>query len=300
MSISVVYHPDYVTPLPAGHRFPMMKFQKLFEHLLETGVVEAHQVLRPEPVSAEYLRLAHTGTYVDRVLNRTLDARSIRRIGLPLDDGVVRRSRAAVGGTLLAVRAALERGAAFNTAGGSHHAFSSYGSGYCVFNDVAVAVKVLFDEGSISRALIIDLDVHQGDGTAEILDGNTDAYTFSMHCEQNFPQRKWRSDCDVALPAGTGDDEYLSILEARLSRLLPAVSPDLVVYNAGVDPHAGDRLGKLALSDAGLESRERLVVGACVRAGVPIAGVVGGGYDSDPGVIARRHAMLPSVAAAMF
>lgn len=299
MSIFVVYHPDYVAPLPAGHRFPMMKFQRLYELLLGARVVEAHAVLAPEPISAAHLCLAHSEAYVRSVCNRTLDARSVRRIGLPLEKALVRRSRAAVGGTLLAARTALATGAAFNTAGGSHHAFSGHGSGYCVFNDVAVAVKVLLDEGAISRALIIDLDVHQGDGTAKMLAGIRDAFTFSIHCEENFPQKKQQSDCDVALPAGTGDDEYLSILERHLKRLLPKLSPDLVIYNAGVDPHAEDRLGRLSLSDAGLESRERLVVSACTQAGIPMTGVVGGGYDADPDVVARRHALLPTVTAAL-
>lgn len=277
----------------------MMKFQKLYEILLETGVAEAHGVLRPDPIDLVQLRQAHTEEYVTGVCQRTLDARSVRRIGLPLETTLVRRSRVAVGGTLLAARTALAMGAAFNTAGGSHHAFSGYGSGYCVFNDVAVAVKVLLDEGAISRALIIDLDVHQGDGTAEILDGVPGAFTFSMHCEENFPRDKRRSGHDVALRAGTGDEEYLSILESRLRLLLPRVSPTLVVYNAGVDPHVDDRLGKLALSDAGLEARERLVVGSCIRSGVPIAGVVGGGYDANAEVVARRHAVLPTIAASL-
>jgi acetoin utilization deacetylase AcuC-like enzyme len=277
----------------------MQKFRRLYELLLETGVVGDADVHRPTPVTRETLCLAHRPDYVRDVCEGTLDARSVRRIGFPIDEAVIRRSRAAVGGTLLAARLALEHGAAFNTAGGSHHAFSGHGSGYCVFNDVAVAVRALCHEDVIGRALIIDLDVHQGDGTAEILRDEPRAFTFSMHCEENFPHRKQLSDRDVALPAGAADDDYLPILQSELEALLPAVSPDLVVYNAGVDPHVEDRLGKLALSDEGLETRDRIVLGACRSAGVPVAGVVGGGYDLDVDVIARRHAILPRVAAAM-
>ncbi len=221
-----------------------------------------------------------------------LDGAIVRRIGLPMEEAVVRRSRAAVGGTVLASRLALEHGVAFNTAGGSHHAFSAYGAGYCVFNDVAVASKVLLEERRVKSVLIIDLDVHQGDGTAEILRREGRAFTFSMHCEENFPKIKQRSDRDVALPAGTGDAEYLAVLGSELSALLPRVSPDLVLYNAGVDPHREDRLGKLALSDAGLEARERAVIGACRLHGVPVACVVGGGYDLDVEIIARRHMIV--------
>ncbi|MDX1513728.1 MAG: histone deacetylase [Gammaproteobacteria bacterium] len=299
MSISVVYHSDYVAALPDGHRFPMQKFRRLYELLLESRVIDAKDVLTPGPIGLDQLRQAHTAAYVEGVCDLSLDPLSIRRIGLPLESSVVKRSRAAVGGTLLAARVAVDSGAAFNMAGGSHHAFSDHGAGYCVFNDVAVAVTVLLEEGVITRALVVDLDVHQGDGTAEILHGNPGAFTFSMHCEENFPPRKQASDRDVSLSAGTGDDEYLSILESELKRLLPRVSPDLVFYNAGVDPHREDRLGKLALTDAGLEARERIVIGTCLAAGVPIVGVVGGGYDADPDVVARRHAILPTVAAAL-
>ena len=299
MSVPIIYHPDYVAPLPQGHRFPMQKFRRLYELLLETGVVGDADVHRPTPATMQTLCFAHTPDYVKGVCERTLDAHSVRRIGLPIDDALIRRSLAAVGGTLLTARLAMEHGAAFNTAGGSHHAFSGHGSGYCVFNDVAVAVRALCHEGAIGRALIIDLDVHQGDGTAEILRNDPRAFTFSMHCEENFPHRKQLSDRDVALPAGAGDDDYLPILKLELEALLPAVSPDLVVYNAGVDPHAEDRLGKLALSDEGLEARDRIVLNACRSADVPVAGVVGGGYDLDPDVVARRHAVLPRVAAAM-
>ncbi len=292
VSVPLVYHPRYTAALPAGHRFPMTKFRRLFELLIESGLVDAENVFRPVPAKRSWLELAHSPKYVQGVCNGCLDEASIRRIGLPMDDKVVGRSLAAVGGTVLASRLALEYGIACNAAGGSHHAFSDHGSGYCVFNDVAVAARVLLDEGRVRRVFILDLDVHQGDGTAEILAGDPGAFTFSMHCEENFPRAKQSSDRDVSLPAGTGDEEYLSILEAELSQLLPAYSPELVIYNAGVDPHRDDRLGRLALSDEGIAARERAVLNLCRKSAVPVACVVGGGYDMDADVIARRHMIL--------
>jgi acetoin utilization deacetylase AcuC-like enzyme len=270
----------------------MTKFRRLYELLLESGMAEAEDVYQPVPAKRSWLELAHSPQYVQGVCNRSLDEASIRRIGLPMDEKVVGRSLAAVGGTVLASRLALRYGIACNTAGGSHHAFSDHGSGYCVFNDVAVAARVLLDEGRVRRVFILDLDVHQGDGTAEILSGDPGAFTFSMHCEENFPKAKQISDRDVPLSAGTGDVEYLSVLEAELSELLPAYSPDLVIYNAGVDPHRDDRLGKLALSNEGIAARERTVLSLCREYAVPIACVVGGGYDMDADVIARRHMIL--------
>ena len=292
MSVPLVYHPHYSATLPAGHRFPMSKFRRLFELLLASSLIEAEQVHEPTPAKRSWLELAHTPRYVESVCSRSLDAASVRRIGLPLEEAVVRRSLAAVGGTVLAARLALEHGIACNTAGGSHHAFSDYGSGYCVFNDVAVAARVLLDEGRVKRVLIVDLDVHQGDGTAEIFANDPGAFTFSIHCAENFPRTKQMSDRDVALPAGTGDDDYLSVLEAELAEILPAYAPELVLYNAGVDPHRDDRLGKLNLSDEGIAARERAVLGLCMESGVPVACVVGGGYDMDADVIARRHMIL--------
>ncbi len=274
----------------------MTKFRRLYELLLESGLVVLEHVHEPLPAKRSWLELAHTPQYVEGVCSRSLDESSIRRIGLPMDEKVVRRSLAAGGGTVLASRLALDHGIACNTAGGSHHAFSDHGSGYCVFNDVAVAARVLLDEGRVKRVLIVDLDVHQGDGTAEIFSGDPGAFTFSIHCTDNFPKAKQASDRDVALPAGTGDDEYLTVLESELSELLPAYAPDLVLYNAGVDPHRNDRLGKLALSDEGIAAREHLVLSLCLGSGIPVACVVGGGYDMDADVIARRHMILHRVA----
>jgi acetoin utilization deacetylase AcuC-like enzyme len=300
MSLPVVHHPAYVAPMPPGHRFPMAKFGRLMAYLLEERVVAPAQVHVPELAPAAWLRLAHAGDYVGAVLTQGLEAAAVRRIGLPITPEVAQRSRAANGGTVLAGRLALEHGLACNTAGGSHHAFAGYGSGFCVFNDVAVAARVLLDEGLIERVLVVDLDVHQGDGTAAIFQGDSRVFTFSMHCRTNFPLHKQRSDLDLALDPALEDDAYLALLAKRLPGTLEDVRPHLVFYNAGVDPHVDDRLGRLALTEDGLWRRERFVLEACLKAAVPVAGVIGGGYAPDLDQLARLHAILPRVASELF
>ena len=290
--LAVVYHRAYSAPLPPGHRFPMEKFRRLHDHLLEHRLVARKDVHAPQPAGRALLGLAHDAAYVDGVLGRTLGEAAVRRIGFALTPELVERSRAAVAGTLLTARLALDRGIACNTAGGSHHAFAAHGAGYCVFNDVAVAARALLAEGAVERVLIVDLDVHQGDGTAAILAADRGAFTFSMHCDRNFPAAKQASDRDVALAAGIGDDAYLRVLDAELGPLLERVAPELVFYNAGVDPHADDRLGRLCLTDAGLAARDRVVLAACRRAGAAVAGVVGGGYSRDVDALVARHALL--------
>jgi acetoin utilization deacetylase AcuC-like enzyme len=297
MSLLVAHHPAYVAPMPPGHRFPMAKFGRLMAHLLDERVVGPSQVRVPELAPVEWLQLAHAADYVSAVLSQTLDAAAVRRIGLPITLEVARRARAASAGTVLTARLALEHGLACNTAGGSHHAFAGYGAGFCVFNDVAVAARVLLADGTVERVLVVDLDVHQGDGTAAIFEHEPRVVTFSMHCRTNFPLRKQRSDLDVALDAGLEDAAYLRLLAEHLPGLLEDVRPDLVFYNAGVDPHVDDRLGRLALSEEGLWRRERFVLATCLKAGVPVAGVVGGGYAADLDQLTRLHAILPQVAA---
>jgi acetoin utilization deacetylase AcuC-like enzyme len=237
---------------------------------------------------------------VEAVLSQSLDLAAARRIGLPITREVATRSRAANGGTVLTARLALAHGIACNTAGGSHHAFAAYGSGFCVFNDVAVAARVLLEEALVERVLVIDLDVHQGDGTAAIFLDDPRVFTFSVHCRTNFPLHKQESDLDLALDAGLEDEPYLALLAERLPGLLEDVRPHLVFYNAGVDPHVDDRLGRLALTGQGLRRRERLVLETCLKAGVPVAGVVGGGYATDLDQLARLHAILPEVAGELF
>lgn len=292
----LVHHPAYTVPLPAAHRFPMGKFARLIEHLRACGLVEPARLVQPEPAPRAWLELAHAPGYVLSVLEQRLAPEAERRLGLPMSPQLALRSRAATAGTLLAARLALEHGLACNTAGGSHHAFAEAGAGFCVFNDVAVATSVLLAENAVRQVLVIDLDVHQGDGTASIFAGEPRVYTLSVHCRANFPARKQQSSLDVALDVGIGDRDYLSVLRALLPDLLGRLKPDLAFYNAGVDPHEDDRLGRLALTENGLAEREALVLDACRVHGVPLACVVGGGYAPSLSDLVRRHAILHHVA----
>ena len=298
MALPVVFHPDYTVPLPPGHRFPIGKFGRIKDVLLEDGVIGPASLVEPVPATHEWLTLAHDETYVDAVMALALDRRAVRRLGLPLSEALVRRGCAAVGGTVLTGRLALEHGLACNTAGGSHHAFADHGAGFCLFNDVAVAIRVLRQEGLIERALVVDLDVHQGDGTAAIFRDEPETFTFSLHCEANYPPAKEKSDLDIGVAPGTGDAVYHSVLATHLPALIARHRPDIVFYNAGVDPHAEDKLGRLALSDAGLARRDRYVIETCRAAGVPSACVVGGGYADDLDRLARRHTSVHRAAAA--
>ena len=289
---AIVYHPDYVAPLPDAHRFPMPKFKILRDLLLRDGVIVPEQIYQPELPDLELIRLVHTPEYVQDYCSGTLESKAQRRIGLPWSKALAHRTRIAVGGTILAAKLALKYGCGCNTAGGTHHAFPSYGSGFCIFNDLAIASRVLQHQGLVKKVLIVDCDVHQGDGTAWIFKDDDSVFTFSMHCEANFPGKKQQSDLDVPLPVGLGDEGYLQILASYLSDLLVEVQPDLVLYDAGVDPHVSDRLGKLALSDRGIYRREKMVLSTCKALGYPIASVIGGGYGKDMTALVYRHSLL--------
>lgn len=289
--LPVVHHTAYRAETPAGHRFPMAKFARLAAVLREDGLVP-DGFREPEPASFETVAAAHDPDYVRAVFAADVPREVERRIGLPITPSVVMRSRAAVAGTLLTARLALEHGIACNTAGGSHHAAREHGAGFCVFNDVAVAAANLLAEGAVSRVLVVDCDVHQGDGTAAIFADEPRVFTLSVHAAKNFPARKVAGDLDVELPDGTEDSAYLDAVAEVLDGVLDEVRPELVFYNAGVDPHRDDKLGRLALSDAGLAARDAFVLGACGRRGVPVAGVIGGGYGEDIDALARRHATL--------
>jgi acetoin utilization deacetylase AcuC-like enzyme len=300
MDLPIVYHPDYVAPLPEGHRFPMPKFGKLYEQLLRDRVATPEQFHVPTPPSEEWLELVHTHDYIRAYCEGTLDPKAQRRIGLPWSPALVQRTCTAVGGTVLTAQLALRQGLALNTAGGTHHAFPSYGSGFCIFNDLAIASRVLQQLGLAQKILILDLDVHQGDGTAFIFQDDASVFTFSMHCEVNFPGTKQTSDLDVPLPPGMDDDAYLQTLAQYLPDLLSQFQPDLVLYDAGVDIHIGDRLGKLALTDTGIYRREMQVLSTCVAAGYPVAGVIGGGYGDDFEALIYRHSLLHRAASDIY
>ncbi len=275
----------------------MQKFRLLYEIVRAERIADDARTIRPGQTARETLEHIHTSDYVSRFFNGTLSDREIRRIGLPWSPGLVRRTRTAVGGTMATARAALQYGIASNCAGGTHHAFPDSGSGFCIFNDLAVTAKILVETQEAKRILIIDLDVHQGDATAYALADETRVFTFSMHCGSNFPFRKQRSDRDVALPEGTGNDEYLGILDQELAVVINAAEPDLVLYDAGADVHCKDRLGKLQLTDEGLYLRDEMVINACVAEGIPVATVIGGGYDRDLEALADRHAITIRAAA---
>jgi acetoin utilization deacetylase AcuC-like enzyme len=296
MSLPIVSHPAYQADLPDGHRFPMRKYGRLAEVLREKGLA-THGFVEPETAHAELIALAHDRAYVDQVFACAVSPEIERRIGLPVDVGVVRRARTSAAGTLLAARLALDHGLAGSTAGGSHHGRRGTGAGFCVFNDVAVAAKALKREGAIAHALVVDLDVHQGDGTADCLSDEPDLFTFSLHAERNFPARKIPSDLDVGLPDRTEDAAYLDALRQHVPHLLDAIEPHLVFYNAGVDPHRDDKLGRLALTDDGLRQRDRFVVEEARRRGIPLVAVIGGGYSTDVDALARRHAIVFEVMA---
>ena len=299
MPLQIVHHPDYDAGFAVNHRFPMSKYPLLMETLSARGLALPGALHQPRPASANWLKCAHDATYVDQVIDCAVPAKIKREIGFPVGPRVSLRAQLAAAGTVLAARLALEHGIACNAAGGSHHARRAQGAGFCTFNDVAVAALTLLDEGRVGNVLVVDLDVHQGDGTADILRDEPRVFTLSVHGERNYPVRKIASDLDIALPDGTGDRDYLD----RLDGLLPVISGqrpwDLVFYNAGVDVHAEDRLGRLSLSDDGIRARERAVIGHFRRRGIPLCGVIGGGYSTDVPALAGRHAILFEEAAAV-
>jgi len=276
----------FVLPLPPGHRFPMAKYARLAERVERLA---GPLVRIPEAATDPELGRVHDAGYVDAVSRGALDERAQRRIGFPWSAAMVERSRRSAGATLAACRSALDRGLGINLAGGTHHAHRAHGEGFCVFNDAAVAARAMQAEGRAARVLVVDLDVHQGDGTAAIFAGDPDVTTLSIHGRQNFPFRKWASAIDVELDDGTGDDAYLATLSTVLPRAIDRARPDLAIYLAGADPFRGDRLGRLALSKAGLADRDRAVLDRLAALGIPVAIAMAGGYADDVDDIVDIH-----------
>lgn len=275
----LAYYSDiFALPLPEGHRFPLPKYALLRQHLLQLGLIPENNLRIAPAATDDQLLRVHTQEYLDKVKQGWLSAQEIRRIGLPWSPELVLRARHSVGGTIAACRTALEDGLSANLAGGTHHAHPGFGSGFCVFNDVAVAARVLQMEGLVKRAVILDCDVHQGDGTAAIFRNDPSVYTFSIHGTKNFPYRKEPSNLDIGLRDGCEDKEYLDALEDGVQIALNAAQADLAIYIAGADPFIGDRLGRIALSKDGLAWRDRLVISICKDRQLPTAIVLGGGY----------------------
>ncbi|XP_049433451.1 uncharacterized protein SYNPCC7002_A1628 [Epinephelus fuscoguttatus] len=291
--LPIVHHSKYVCDLPPNHRFPMGKFPQVLNCLIKDQVITEKQVWVPEIASKDLLSCVHTEEYLNNFINGKINEQEQRRTGFPWSEGIVRRCRYETGGTVLAAQVALQRGLACSTAGGTHHAFPSYGSGFCLLNDLAVAAKYLIGTSSPKKkVLIVDLDVHQGDGTAFIFKDEPYVFTFSVHCGKNFPLRKQQSDLDVSVEDGLEDKDYLSTVEAHLPWLLETFRPDLVLYDAGVDPHWEDELGRLRLTDQGLYQRDLYVMKTVVSRGVPVAAVIGGGYSRDINKLALRHSIV--------
>jgi acetoin utilization deacetylase AcuC-like enzyme len=292
MPLPLIYHEDYSPDFPPDHRFPMDKFRLLRDHLIDTGLTTDAQLFRPQVCSTEILALAHDPGYIGRYMNGALSREDQRRLGLPWSEDLARRTVRAVGGSLMTAELALQHGLACHLAGGTHHAHFDYPAGFCIFNDLAIISQYLLQSGRVDRVLIFDCDVHQGDGTARILEHTEDAITVSLHCEKNFPARKAQSDWDIPLPMGMGDDEYLKVVDDTLNYLLPLYRPDLVLYDAGVDVHKDDALGYLQLTDTGVSRRDEAVMHHCLGRDIPVMGVIGGGYSKDREALARRHGIL--------
>ena len=289
MDLPVINHEDYFAKIGDDHKFPINKFSELAKYLIDQKIVKEFH--KPYPCSDETLKRAHSEKYIKDIKNKTLDKNGVKKIGFPLVDSVVQRSLVATGGTVLASKLAINYGLACNTAGGSHHANFEGGAGYCVFNDVAVAAYYLLERGLAGRILIVDLDVHQGNGNSDIFKDNTNVFTFSMHSKSNYPAKKSISDLDVELEDNLEDKQYLKTLKFYLNELNEE-NFDYVFYIAGVDIHHNDRLGKLKISDEGIKERDELVTENFFSKGIPLCGVLGGGYNKDFDKLVELHSFL--------
>ena len=289
MKLPVVNHIDYFAKIGDDHRFPINKFGELANYLLKEKIV--NKFYKPYPCSEETLKRAHSENYIKQIKNKTLDKISVKKIGFPLVESVVKRSFIATGGTVLASKLAMNYGLACNTAGGSHHANFESGAGYCVFNDVAVAAKYLLERNLAKKILILDLDVHQGNGNSDIFKNNKNVFTFSMHSKTNYPLKKSISDLDVELNDNMEDHDYLEILKYYLVKLNQE-NFDFVFYIAGVDIHFNDRLGKLKISDEGIRKRDEIVTENFFSKSIPLCGVLGGGYNKDFNKLVELHSIL--------
>jgi len=298
--LPIVYHPNYSCPFPENHRFVMSKFVRLFEYAKSQGYIHQDNWHQPTTASMLDLSVVHDRDYLAQLQGNDMEHRAWRRVGLPWSEALVARTFTAPNGTLLAARKALEMGMATHLAGGTHHAHRDFGSGFCMVNDLAYAAQTLLNTGEVERVLIFDCDVHQGDGTAAILADESRAVTCSIHCEKNFPFRKHQSDLDVGLENHLGDADYLKVVTDTLEQLLDEVKPDLVLYDAGVDVWEHDGLGHLNVSWQGMIDRDEAVLHKCLQRHIPVATVIGGGYDDDHDRLARRHGIVVDVAFDLF
>ena len=298
--LKIAFHPIYKHPLPEGHRFPMIKYELLPQQLIHEGTCTKANFFEPEIPNDKYIVAAHDPEYFYDLLNMKISAKASRKIGFPLSEDLVERERIIAGGTLKACDFALEHGIAMNIAGGTHHAYSDHGEAFCMLNDQAIGAKYLLKEGLAKKIMIVDLDVHQGNGTAEIFQKETDVFTFSMHGASNYPFKKEKSDLDIALAKGTGDEAYLSILRENLPKLLDTVQPDFIFYLCGVDVLQSDKLGTLGLTLEGCKNRDRYVLETCKMLRIPVQCSMGGGYSPDIKIIVEAHANTFRVAQSLY
>jgi acetoin utilization deacetylase AcuC-like enzyme len=296
----VFYTDHFAVPLPPGHRFPMHKYAALRRKLVDERVLDENELVPAQAAPLEAVLAVHDANYVRGYLDGSLDPKALARIGFPWSPAMVARTLGSAGGTLLAADVALERGFSGVLAGGTHHAYRAEGSGFCVFNDIAIAAVALLARGAASRVLVVDLDVHQGDGTASIFQGDERVFTFSMHGERNFPARKQTSDLDVPLRDQTGDDEFLALLDLHMAQAYERARPDFVFYQGGVDPLVHDKLGRLVLTHAGLAERDRRVFLAARAHGLPTVATLGGGYSDPIEPTLEAHANTYRVAREVF
>lgn len=288
--LAVAYHPIYRHPLPEKHRFPMIKYELLPQQLLYEGTCESDHFFEPNTIAREDVLRVHGQDYVDRLQNLELKPSEVRKIGFPLSQELVQREHIIADGTIQGSKHALQHGIAMNIAGGTHHAFTNHGEAFCMLNDHAIAARHLLNKKLVQKILIVDLDVHQGNGTAEIFKNDDTVFTFSMHGKSNYPFRKEESDLDISLEKGTDDNTYLKILRNTLSRLLDQVEPEFIFYLCGVDVVATDKLGTLGMSVEGCKERDRIVLDACKANGIPVQCSMGGGYSPDIKIIIEAHA----------
>jgi acetoin utilization deacetylase AcuC-like enzyme len=297
--IKVAWHPDYIAPLPEKHRFPMAKYDLIPSQLIHHGIIDSSQLFQPEIMSNQIILKVHDETYLNDLETGSLNDRAVRKLGLPLTPLMVEREKRIMQGTLDNVLFALESKVSFNVAGGTHHSYRDSGEGFCLLNDIAIAAQCLLEDKGL-RSLVVDLDVHQGNGTAKIFENQPDIFTFSMHGEKNYPLKKDHSDLDIGLPDNVNDKEYLKILDRNLNEVLDRFQPDFIFFQSGVDPLASDKLGRLGLSKKGLLDRDQFVFSKCQINSIPLAVSMGGGYSPEISDIVDAHCQTFEVAMNLF
>lgn len=300
MSLPLVTHPAYSYVLPQNHRFPMEKFRLLHECLIEGGIATNQNTFRPGKAKRNLLALAHCPQYLESFIQNTQTKAELRRMGLPWSEQLLRRTILSPSGTLLSAQFALQKGIACHLAGGTHHAHYDFASGFCILNDLAITAKSLIASDQVKSVLIFDVDVHQGDGTARILKDDPAVFTCSVHCEKNFPARKAQSDLDINVPIKATDEQYLQMMSEGFEAAVAASQPDIVLYDAGVDVYEDDPLGLINVSLSGIRKRDRYVLQRCMELSIPVATVIGGGYDRDQKALAQRHAIAVQEAALLY